>query len=214
VKKDLQRYLDGELTLEALSPEERAAARHWDTLLGDAAHADERAPDWLAARIMSDVRAQRATPSWRRALSWFLEPRLQLRPITAAGLCAAAAVLYALPLRREPSTVVRTVATAPVAQPGDPHVFVQFVFAAKGASSVSIAGDFNAWDASRVSLRDPDGDGVWTGLVSLTPGEHEYMFVVDGEKWVTDPRAERYADDGFGMRNALIAIADPRENAS
>jgi hypothetical protein len=41
------------------------------------------------------------------------------------------------------------------------------------------------------------------------------MFVVDGEVWVTDPRAERYVDDGFGMRNALIAVQPPeRERAA
>ncbi len=31
------------------------------------------------------------------------------------------------------------------------------------------------------------------------------MFVVDGE-WVTDPQADRYVDDGFGNRNALIEV--------
>jgi hypothetical protein len=35
------------------------------------------------------------------------------------------------------------------------------------------------------------------------------MFVVDGEKWITDPQADRYVDDGFGMRNAVLSIAQP-----
>jgi hypothetical protein len=40
------------------------------------------------------------------------------------------------------------------------------------------------------------------------------MFLVDGQRWETDPRAERYVDDGFGMRNALINVAVPAGRAS
>ena len=32
------------------------------------------------------------------------------------------------------------------------------------------------------------------------------MFLVDGETWITDPHAERYVEDGYGNRNAVIAI--------
>ena len=91
-------------------------------------------------------------------------------------------------------------------------VYVQFVFAAENAQSVAVAGDFNQWQPTTGELRDADGDGVWTALVAVDPGLHKYMFVVDGEEWVTDPRADSYVDDGFGMRNALIAVAAPQED--
>jgi len=32
------------------------------------------------------------------------------------------------------------------------------------------------------------------------------MLVVDDGKWVTDPNAKIYADDGFGSRNAVLYI--------
>ncbi len=85
-------------------------------------------------------------------------------------------------------------------------VYVQFILHAPEASSVALAGDFNEWRPT-VVLEDPAGDGVWTARVPLRPGVHEYMFVIDGSRWVTDPLAERYSEDGFGNRNAVLAIA-------
>ena len=88
----------------------------------------------------------------------------------------------------------------------EPHtVYVQFVLDAPGATSVAVAGDFSEWD-DRHTLQDLDGDGVWTGRVPLVAGLHKYMFVIDGAEWVTDPNAQHYADDGFGNRNAVIAV--------
>jgi 1,4-alpha-glucan branching enzyme len=87
-------------------------------------------------------------------------------------------------------------------------VYVQFDLEAPNAQSVSVAGDFDGW-AGRYSLEDPDGDGTWTGRVPLEPGVHAYMFLVDGTEWMTDPDAQRYAEDGFGNRNAILAVAGP-----
>jgi 1,4-alpha-glucan branching enzyme len=49
-------------------------------------------------------------------------------------------------------------------------------------------------------------NGVWTVSIPLKPGEHSYMFVVDGKAWVTDPKAETYRDDGFGNKNAVMRV--------
>jgi 1,4-alpha-glucan branching enzyme len=73
------------------------------------------------------------------------------------------------------------------------------------ATSVAVAGDFNGWEPSFV-LADPDGDGVWSGRVPVSPGVHAYMFVVDETEWRTDPNAAGYQDDGFGNRNAVLAV--------
>jgi 1,4-alpha-glucan branching enzyme len=87
-------------------------------------------------------------------------------------------------------------------------VYVQFMLDAPGAQSVAVGGDFDAWGGTH-TLEDPDGDGVWTGRVPVGPGLHTYMFLVDGSQWVTDPRASHYSDDGFGNRNAVLAVAAP-----
>jgi len=47
---------------------------------------------------------------------------------------------------------------------------------------------------------------VWRATIVLPVGQHEYMFVVDGERWVADPNAGRYVDDDFGRENAVLIV--------
>lgn len=207
---DLQKYLDGELSYDALAPELRAEADAWD-LLSDAALdvQDERAPADLAARVLAHLPAAPRRSRWRHALEWALQPReVRVRPVY--GLLATAAIAGLLLLGRDGTTAALPAAPT-VAAPveAEPIVYVRFSFRAPEASSVALAGDFNDWQSAGLSLSDGDGDGVWSGTFALQPGVHKYMFVIDGEHWETDPGAERYMDDGFGMRNALIAITPP-----
>jgi 1,4-alpha-glucan branching enzyme len=115
---------------------------------------------------------------------------------------AAAAVVVALFLGRQQTPV-------PVeGPPEDVVVYVQFALDAPDAQSVAVAGDFDGWKGMN-ALEDLDGDGIWTGRVAIRPGVHAYMFLVNGSTWTTDPRAQRYAEDGFGNRNAILAVAAP-----
>jgi 1,4-alpha-glucan branching enzyme len=119
------------------------------------------------------------------------------------GLAAAAvASVFLLPRPEAPPVPAAAGTTA------SPVVYVQFVLDAPGARSVSVGGDFDGWNGS-FALEDPDGDGVWTGRAPVEPGLHSYMFLLDGSRWVTDPEASRYNDDGFGNRNAVLAVAAP-----
>ena len=86
------------------------------------------------------------------------------------------------------------------------QVEVTFTISGIEAKSIAVAGDFNGWNTSANQLEDPDGDGIWTGKMYLKPGRYEYMLVVDDGKWVTDPNAKVYADDGFGSKNAVLFI--------
>jgi 1,4-alpha-glucan branching enzyme len=84
---------------------------------------------------------------------------------------------------------------------------VRFTFANAAATSVSVAGNFNEWSATANPLAR--SGKVWTAVVTLPPGEHLFMYIVDG-KWMVPPLAEEYADDGFGSRNGVV-IVRPRE---
>jgi len=86
------------------------------------------------------------------------------------------------------------------------QVEVTFTISGINANQIAVAGDFNNWNTSANQLEDPDGDGIWTGKMQLEPGRYEYMLVVDDGKWVTDPNAKVYADDGFGSKNAVLFI--------
>lgn len=88
----------------------------------------------------------------------------------------------------------------------DRRVPVRFMLPAAGASSVAVVGDFNAWRLDAVRLDDTDGDGVFAGTLLLPRGSYGYMFVIDGERWTTDPHATNFRDDGFGQRNAVIRV--------
>ena len=86
------------------------------------------------------------------------------------------------------------------------QVEVTFTISGINANQIAVAGDFNGWNTSANQLEDPDGDGIWIGKINLKPGRYEYMLVVDDGKWVTDPNAKVYADDGFGSKNAVLFI--------
>jgi len=75
-----------------------------------------------------------------------------------------------------------------------------------GVESVSVAGSFNDWNAAAEPLADADGDGVWETTVSLTPGDYQYKFVVNGTEWFPDDFAADTADDGFGGKNSVIHV--------
>ncbi len=72
------------------------------------------------------------------------------------------------------------------------------------AGSVSVAGDFNAWNAEDTRLR-PAGDGWWEIDLRLAPGNYEYIYVIDG-RWTTPPEAKITTEDGFGGRNGVLEI--------
>jgi hypothetical protein len=202
-------HLDGDEPGEALSAEERARADGLRRTL-DAAAAHLRAvpaPD-LAARVMAALprRAPARVPAWRAALHWLWNPRplrLTVRPALAlaGGFAAVAAAAIALPqLDRDPTPIV---AQAP-AGPAAPVVYVQFRLEAGNARQVSLAGTFTGWQPTlQLSETEP---GVWTALVPLKPGVHDYVFVVDGTRWMPDPNAAQQVDDSFGGTNSRISL--------
>ncbi len=216
---DVQRYLDGELSRDLLSPELQRQAQEWDTLLRDARELGAAtAPPWIETRVMASLPAAPRPGAWQGALEWLVRSRaVQLRPATVLAGALALLAALALAYRAGPGTSTRTgapsLATAVPASAAASLVYVQFTLTAPGAHSVEVAGDFNGWQPARAELRDPEGDGSWSGLVAIPAGVHKYMFVIDGRRWVSDPHAHRFVDDGFGMKNSLIAIAAPARSS-
>ena len=92
--------------------------------------------------------------------------------------------------------------TAPIPTPAG----VRFEVMNPGARSVALAGSFNDWSASATPLSQDGTRGLWTVLVTLPPGEHAFMYVVDGTRWMTPPLAEYYAEDGFGAKNGVVVV--------
>ncbi|MEI6740468.1 MAG: isoamylase early set domain-containing protein [Gemmatimonadaceae bacterium] len=72
------------------------------------------------------------------------------------------------------------------------------------AQQVALVGDFNGWSASATPMVRRGPQGGWAAEIPLTPGRHEYAFVVDGRRWVIDPLAPQVPDAGFGPSNAVV----------
>lgn len=85
-------------------------------------------------------------------------------------------------------------------------MLTRFVYTNDTADSVAVAGDFSDWAPIPLSPHTVNGETVWTGLVPVPRGEHEYQFVINGERWVTDPLAPDKQDDGFGAKNAVLKL--------
>lgn len=82
---------------------------------------------------------------------------------------------------------------------------VTFSFKDRGYLSVSVAGSFNSWSATKnpMSLRP---DGVWLVTARFpTNSILLWKYVVDGT-WVHDPDVETVQLDGFGGKNSLLDI--------
>jgi hypothetical protein len=134
-----------------------------------------------------------------RLLDWLWAPRafsFQFRPAYAfAATIALLLGMQALILSD------RGQAPTPVQQ-----VLVQFRLDAPQARAVSLAGEFTKWKPEVILTRT--APGVWTVVVPLTPGVHDYAFIVDGERWVPDPMAPAI-EDGFGGLNSRMAVLAP-----
>jgi len=81
---------------------------------------------------------------------------------------------------------------------------VIFSIMAPEAQCVQLAGDFNSWDPDAHHL-ERTTDEKWEIKLNLTPGRHEYKFVVDG-KWHNDPNCSDLAANPFGGENSVLIL--------
>lgn len=93
-----------------------------------------------------------------------------------------------------------------VVSESDSEIWIRFVYIDDEAESIEVAGDFSDWDPVALSREYVGDRQVWTGLIPVTRGEHRYMFVRNGEEWLTDPLAAVKKDDGFGNENAVLYL--------
>lgn len=201
--------LDGEASPEALSPEARARFAQMEATLDTVVREIQciPVPD-LAPAIMQRLPSRGAVhvAAWQRVLAWLWMPRpVQFRPAYAlAGAMACVLGLMLVPLPREDAPAPQTgMATA---ESPPPRMYVQFRLEAPEASQVALAGSFTDWQP-RYVLHET-APGVWTVLVPLQPGVHDYAFIVDGKRWTPDPSAPQ-VDDQFGGTNSRLSLAPP-----
>lgn len=213
----LHDYLDGEAPRDALGAEEQRRADALDAAIRDAAGALRSAPvPDLTARVMAalpEVEAPAAAPARASLLTrlgaWLWAPvTLTVRPAYAlAGVAVAVSGLLLVPELPTRGSALPPVAAA---AEGDARMYVQFRIEVPDASEVAVAGTFTGWQPEH-ELTEVS-PGVWSAMVALPPGVHDYTFVIDGERMVVDPYAPRVADS-FGGSNSRLFLPAPNGSA-
>lgn len=155
----------------------------------------------FADRVLAEIRAGAlATIPVRRTG----ERRRVSRLALAAGIAALMLGSGWIGRQTAPrSPDAAAVSAAPTIADGS---VVRFVIAAPGASTVSLVGDFNAWNVRATPLEATENEGIWTVTVPLPAGRHEYAFVVDGELWLPDPNAPAAGTADFGPANSVVTV--------
>lgn len=94
-----------------------------------------------------------------------------------------------------------------LATPQTDSVRHEFVYQATEAlERVNLAGSFNGWNRDAWPMK-VDADGrTWRFAATLEPGKHYYKFVLNGDRWINDPKAKRNEDDGGGNVNSVLVI--------
>lgn len=210
-----QRFVDQELTaaerdLFADRIGRDAGLRRQVKALQHVASAGSRLPKptvsaAFVAGVLERTAAVAQPPAQVSRLAWLWTPHTMQWNLAqaAAVVVLAAAAGFGLARTmdpRAPQTVPTGVAPVPV--------MVRLVVLQPDARTVTAVGDFNGWDPARTSLQQVSS-GVWSVTLPLDPGRYEYMFVVDGQRWVGDPAATEQTDDGFGSRNAVLEVLPP-----
>lgn len=197
----VKQVLDGEKPAGDLPSALRAEAEAAQRVLAALDRREVSLSPQLDARVMAAVRRRAASPR-RRAWQWFTAPSVP--PWGLAAAAAAAFVAFLLLFR--PASVGSPGAASPLATAAGPEsVYVRFVLTAPTAQHVALAGTFNRWDPSATPLTRVGAEGTWMVTVPLTAGQHQYAFVVDGQRWVPDPAAPK-VDDGFGRKNSVVSV--------
>lgn len=206
----LQKALDGDIDRGTLTAPEHAELVETEATLGAVVRAIpvESLPD-LAPAVLRQIRARAANrpaaapPPAKRPASgvaeWLWRPRsisIGWRPAYALAAAVVLAVVITANSMRPGRALL----------PGTQQVLTQFVLKAPDARNVALAGDFTGWQPAFTMTRTEPG--VWTVVIPLDPGIHQYSFVVDGEQWIPDPAAPS-VNDGFGGVNSRIAVLTP-----
>lgn len=163
----------------------------------------------LSRNVMAALTPKRQSV-FARARQW-----LERRPMLGwefGGAALAASVLFVMlsPLSMVPSQ--NGFAQAPSLLTPAMHTTrpsgstIQLSLYAPQAQSVALIGEFNGWGSTTEIKLSPSGNGMWSVALPLPAGRYQYAFLVDGHRWVTDPRAEQHLNDDFGRRNAVVTI--------
>ncbi len=89
---------------------------------------------------------------------------------------------------------------------------VRFALLAPAASTVTLVGDFNDWDADATPLART-ANGGWSTTLPLAPGRYRFTYLVDGIRWTADPSRPTAVDD-FDRPTSVVTVVPERGSRS
>ena len=160
-----------------------------DAMLDQASEWKVEPPPWLLEKVMANLPARPASAFW----SWrFLHPYLAaISLVLAIGLGFMARDML----------VGRQDVVSHTQQ-------VRIIFFSPEASSVALVGDFNEWGKREVNLAQSSDRGIWEFTMALKTGVYHYNLLVDGERWVANPKSSTLVPDGFGGYNSVLVVSE------
>ena len=170
-------------------------------------------------RVMEKVLAEGTALYPKRSLSgswWRKERVFRLTPLTGLALAAGIAAVIAVSsvaVGARISARSQGTSRAAASVRADTVQLVRFVFVDPRAERVELVGDFNEWARGSTQLKRSGAPGVWAVSVPLSPGRHEYAFIINGSRWVADPLAVKSSDD-FGTESSVIRVGPAGNSAT
>jgi len=160
-----------------------------DAMLDKASEWEVAPPPYLANKIMANLPAKPASGMW----SWRF-----IHPVAAALSLVLAVGLGFLVRDMIPGEQLPAVRSQQV----------RIIFFSPEASSVALVGDFNEWGQREVTLAESSDRGIWEFSMALDPGVYHYNLLVDGERWVANPKSSNLVPDGFGGYNSVLVVSE------
>lgn len=182
--------------------------------------ASEQVHPSFEKRLMEKVRAEAGIhlpASGSLEHSWWRAERvLRVTPLTGLALAAGISLIIgvsgvAIGSRISARSLLASRAASTAQR--DTVQIVRFVFVDPRAARVELVGDFNEWAKGSTELRRSGAPGVWAVSVPLSPGRHEYAFIINGSRWVADPLAVKSSDD-FGTESSVIRVGTPANSTT
>ena len=77
----------------------------------------------------------------------------------------------------------------------------------KGAEDISVVGEFNEWNEKATPMKKTKA-GKFSATVDLETGkEYEFRYLVDGEIWENDWKADAYVPNNLTFEeNSVVAV--------
>lgn len=78
--------------------------------------------------------------------------------------------------------------------------------AARGAETITVAGDFNSWSSTETPLKKGK-DGSFSTKIKLEAGkEYQFRYLLDGKSWENDWEADKYIPAPFSHTDNSVVV--------